>query len=88
MGAFFERREFPDLVETCRTDPFPKAAGKSRIATIEAAWEMEDKVAEAHEKLTFHRANLLIVGPPGSGKSAVLTQVIKMATNQANNGRS
>jgi len=86
-GAFFERREFPTLSRLAEQYPFPKAAGKTRIATIEAAWEMEDKIAEAHEKLIYHRANLLIIGAPGSGKSAVLTQVIKMATNQAKKQR-
>ncbi|NUO03591.1 MAG: ATP-dependent Clp protease ATP-binding subunit, partial [Saprospiraceae bacterium] len=86
-GDFFERREYPTLSRLAEQYPFPKATGKGRIATIEAAWEMEDKVAEAHEKLTYHRANVIIVGAPGSGKSAVLSQVIKQATSQAKKQR-
>jgi len=86
-GVFFERRNYPTLSRLAEQYPFSKAAGKSRIATLEVAWEMEDKVAEAHEKLIFHRANLLIIGAPGSGKSAVLSQVMKMAANQAKKQR-
>lgn len=82
-GMFFERREYPTLSRLAEQYPFAKAAKKHGIASLDAAWEMEDKVAEVQDKLIYHRANLLLVGAPGVGKSAVLRQVIRTTIAQA-----
>ncbi len=63
--------------------PFPKAIRKQRSAAPEAAWELDDKVNEVMDKLVNMRANLLIVGNPGVGKSAVLMQAIRRISNQS-----
>ncbi len=82
-GMFFEKREYPILSRLTEQYPFAKAPGKGRITHLELAWEIEDKVSETLEKLIYRQANLLIVGAPGTGKSTVLSQVMRMAIAQA-----
>ncbi|MFT5166327.1 MAG: ATP-dependent Clp protease ATP-binding subunit ClpC [Saprospiraceae bacterium] len=62
--------------------PFSKSLRKNISAFPEAAWELDDKIAEVIDKLFKLRTNLLIVGNHGVGKSAVLTQAIKKITSQ------
>ena len=57
--------------------PFSKALKKNINAGPDAAWELENKVAEVVDKLINSRSNLLIVGNHGVGKSAVLMQAIR-----------
>ena len=61
--------------------PFSKALRKSMSVLPEAAWELEDKVEAVVDKLLNVRANLLIVGNHGVGKSAVLMQAIRKIHN-------
>ncbi|MFK7935635.1 MAG: AAA family ATPase [Saprospiraceae bacterium] len=73
------------------TEPFPaEQTQKKRLTTFpEAAWELEDKVAEVMEKLVNVKANILLVGEHGVGKSAVLRQAmlkIKQQQKGAKNG--
>ncbi len=63
--------------------PFSKALRKNISALPDAAWELEDKVAEVVDKLINARSNLLIVGNHGVGKSAVLMQAIRKISNQS-----
>lgn len=59
-------------------EPFPPPrSARSRNAFPEAAWEMEGSVQQIIDKLTHQRANILVVGPSGSGKSAVLKQAMR-----------
>lgn len=61
--------------------PFPKAVQKTLAQGPDAAWERDKEVDEVVDKMIQTRSNLLIVGEPGSGKSAVLQQAIKRAIN-------
>jgi ATP-dependent Clp protease ATP-binding subunit ClpC len=57
--------------------PFPKNVQRSMSMVPAAAWEMEDHVDQVVDRLMIQRANLLIVGAPGVGKSAVLQHAIR-----------
>ncbi len=74
------RKEFPLLTRLAEKYPYPKAVRRNVSSLPESAWELEDKVAEVLDKLISTRSNVLIVGESGVGKSAVLRQVIKKAT--------
>ncbi len=63
--------------------PFSKALRKNISALPDAAWELEDKVADVMEKLINVRSNLLLVGNHGVGKSSVLMQAIRRINNQS-----
>lgn len=62
--------------------PFSKAVQKTLSQGPDAAWERDKEVDEVVEKMIQTRSNLIIVGAPGSGKSAVLQQAIKRAINR------
>ncbi len=57
--------------------PLPRAQRRHMSQLPEAAWELEDKVDLLISKLLQQRANVLVVGPHGVGKSAVLGQAIR-----------
>ena len=80
--SFQHRRSFPTLERLTERFPFPKAIRKKTTFAPDAAWELEDKVQDALEKIINARANVLVVGPHGVGKSAVLQQVIKRISSQ------
>ncbi len=63
--------------------PYKKTKNKARNAFPEAAWELEDKVTVLIDKLINLRANVLVVGNHGVGKTAVLMQAIKKITNKS-----
>jgi len=66
-------------------EPFPPSKSQRRqiSALPDAAWQREAAVSEAVEKIISTRANLLIVGRAGSGKSAVLKQAIKQISSRS-----
>ncbi len=70
------------------TVPFPdtKSVKRVRKNLPEAAWEMEKYIAELIELITIQRANVLLVGRQGVGKSAVLKQAIKKIAQQSRRG--
>lgn len=72
----------PEVLESMAEQyPYAKSVQRQLSAMPEAAWELENYVADVTEKLFQQRASVLIVGNPGVGKSAVLRQVIrKMAS--------
>lgn len=63
--------------------PLPKSQRKNISAIPDVAWELDDKVAEVADKLIHNRANLLIVGNHGVGKSTVLMQAIRKISGQS-----
>jgi ATP-dependent Clp protease ATP-binding subunit ClpA len=69
-----ERNQYLDRL----TEPFPPSRGRrTKNALPEAAWEMESYIAQAVDKILLQRANVLITGKPGVGKSAVLKQALR-----------
>ena len=77
------QKRFRTLERLAEKYPYSKAVRKNISAYPDAAWELEHKVEELNEKLIRLRANVLIVGKSGVGKSAVLRQTIRKITNQA-----
>lgn len=71
------KREFKVLNRLAERAPQKKVVRRNRSALPEAAWELEEKVSEVTGKLISTRSNVLAVGRPGTGKSAVLGQAIK-----------
>ncbi|MEM9916869.1 MAG: AAA family ATPase [Bacteroidota bacterium] len=57
--------------------PYSKSLRKQLNTFPEAAWELEKEVGEVIDKLLNIRANILVVGKHGVGKSSVLQQAIK-----------
>lgn len=80
-GGNYQRR-FDTLSKLAEQFPFPKGVRKNINTYPEAAWELEEYVDTVFDKLIYTRSNVLIVGPHGVGKSAVLQQVIKRATSK------
>lgn len=56
--------------------PAPRR-NKSRQQLPDAAWELDDKVAEIMDKIMFGKTNVLVIGESGVGKSAALRLVIR-----------
>lgn len=61
------------------TEPYPPEKTQKRQLTTfpEAAWELENQVTDLMDKLMVLKANVLLVGKHGVGKSAVLRQAIR-----------
>ncbi|MEM6319943.1 MAG: AAA family ATPase [Bacteroidota bacterium] len=66
--------------------PYSKAIQKSTNTLPDVAWELEHFVEESMEKIVHQKANIIIVGNHGVGKSAVLKQVFKRLHNQVRKG--
>lgn len=77
---FDHPRTFEVLERLADRYPYSKNLQRNVNAFPDAAWELEDKVADVIEKLTLERTNLLIVGNHGVGKSSVLRQAIRKIT--------
>lgn len=71
------QRQYKILNRLAEKYPYSKAMQRNTSTFPDAAWEMEDKVSDVVDKLLNQRANLLIVGNSGVGKSAILKQAIK-----------
>lgn len=78
---FFEERKNEVLEKLAEPFP-PKRGSRPRTAFPEAAWEMEWAVSEVADKLMIQRANVLVIGKGGVGKSAVLRQAMRRIYNQ------
>lgn len=65
-------------------EPYPPVRhGRRNISlTPDTAWQLEAQVEEVWEKLTNSKANVVVVGEPGVGKSAVLQQAVRKWMNQ------
>lgn len=66
------------------TEPYPtEKTQKQQLTTFpEAAWELEEQVTDLMDKLINFKANVLLVGEHGVGKSAVLRQAIRKIKQQ------
>lgn len=74
---FYTNREFKTLNSLTERYPFAKGIRRRLSALPDAAWELENKVSEVVDKIISTRSNVLVVGNPGIGKSAVLKQAIR-----------
>jgi ATP-dependent Clp protease ATP-binding subunit ClpC len=81
-GKFEYERKYKTLQRLAERFPYPKHLKRVVSASPETAWEMEDIVSTVLSKILHTRSNVLIVGNPGVGKSAVLTQAIRKITQQ------
>ncbi|MEO0339992.1 MAG: AAA family ATPase, partial [Bacteroidota bacterium] len=63
--------------------PFSKAVQRNISIGPDAAWEREPEIDQVVDKMLQTRSNILIIGAPGSGKSAVLQQSIKKVLSHA-----
>lgn len=77
---FFQERKNEVLDKLTEAFP-PKRGARPRNSFPEAAWEMEWAVNEVVEKLMVQRANVLVIGKAGVGKSAVLRQAMRRIHN-------
>jgi ATP-dependent Clp protease ATP-binding subunit ClpC len=70
--AFFSGNSFSEKSPLERmADRYPPA-GRKTAGLPQAAWEMDDWVNKLVHKIVVDRANLLLVGEPGTGKTTVL----------------
>lgn len=76
-------REYPTLKRLTEPYPFPRNKRKKHKQFPEAAWELEQTVADVLDKLINTRSNVLLIGKHGVGKSAVLQQAIRKITTQS-----
>jgi ATP-dependent Clp protease ATP-binding subunit ClpA len=76
-------RDYPTLKRLTEPYPFPRNKRKTHNQFPEAAWELEQTVANVLDKLINTRSNVLLVGKHGVGKSAVLQQAIRKITTQS-----
>lgn len=73
-------RSYPVLEQLTEQMPLrrPKAVGAPALP--ETAWEMDETVADVAERIAQTRANVLLVGHPGAGKSTVLLSALRKIT--------
>lgn len=77
------QRKYEVLERLCVQYPYSKSMRKNISSFPEAAWELEKKVAEVVESIANLRANLLVVGGHGVGKSSVLRQAIRKLSSKS-----
>lgn len=76
-GQFTNNRPRPILNRLAAPYPAPRQRLKALSIAPEAAWQLEDRVEDVFDKLANTRSNIVIIGAPGVGKSAVLRQAVK-----------
>ncbi len=81
-GDWNLERQYETLNRLAEKYPYSKKIRRNISAFPEAAWELEDQVNEVVDKLVNNRANVLIVGKSGTGKTSVLRQAIKKITSK------
>ena len=81
-GFQFEMK-FEKLNRLAEKYPYSKAVRKNQNLFPEVAWELEDEVKECMRLVYSQRANVLVVGKSGVGKSAVLKQALKRVVTQS-----
>lgn len=78
----YYRRSLPTLKRLAEPFPYTKAMKKQMSLGPRAAWERDKEVWEVVEKILVTRSNVLVVGEPGTGKSAVLEQALRKIKQQ------
>lgn len=81
-GDWNFERQYETLARLAEKYPYSRKVRRNISAFPEAAWELDDKVNEVVDKLVNNRANVLIVGKSGTGKTSVLRQAIKKINNK------
>ncbi len=71
------KKSLPTLQRLAEPYPYPKAVKKQLGLGPNAAWEREQAVEDVIEKIMVTRSNVIMVGEPGTGKSAVLEQAMR-----------
>lgn len=78
-------RQYKTLESMAEQYPYSKAVRRNLALFPEAAWELEDIVNQTVDKIVSYRANVLMVGDSGVGKSSVLRQAIRKITAKSSN---
>lgn len=81
------QRQYRVLNRMAERYPLPKYVKKNTTNLPEVAWELEHIVTEIIDKIINTRSNIIVVGPPSVGKSAVLQQAIKKISTQNTTSR-
>lgn len=81
-SGFYTQRDLKTLNELTERYPFVKNIRKKLSALPDVAWEREEKVTELVDKIATTRSDVLVIGDPGVGKSAVLKQAIRKITTR------
>jgi ATP-dependent Clp protease ATP-binding subunit ClpC len=76
-NGWSQKERFKELRALAEQYPQNKSIRKNLTAFPEAAWELENEVETTIENIVSNRANILLVGNHGTGKSSVLSQAIR-----------
>ena len=82
-GDWNVERQYETLTRLAERYPYSKKVRRNISAFPEAAWELDEQVAEVVDRVVNNRANVLIVGKSGTGKTSVLRQAIKKITSKS-----
>ncbi len=77
---YYYRRNFRTLPQLTERYPYEKQRRRLNVTTPETAWEVEEEVTAVLNKVLHTRSNVIVVGHPGVGKSAVLQQAMRKIT--------
>lgn len=80
-------QKYEQLASLAEQFPYSKAVQRNLAAFPDVAWEMDDSVNTVVDKVSQNSANVLLIGPSGVGKSAVLRQTIRKITAKKNGAK-
>jgi ATP-dependent Clp protease ATP-binding subunit ClpA len=83
-GAFNYERAYTVLPKLAEQYPNPQQTKKRKSPFPDAAWERDAEVSDLVNELISSRANVLLVGDSGAGKSTVLRAAIRKIKNRGN----